>query len=81
MFALILNIFFTMAYIIIIRSSHQKCSAKRLFLKISQNSQKHTCTTGHSLKSGPETRDPGTRTWDWNWDPGTWDLKPWGMGS
>ena len=29
---------------------------------------------GHSLKSGPETRDPGPETWDR--DPGTRDSGP-----
>ena len=30
-------------FLIMIRSSHQRCSVKRVFLEISQNSQENTC--------------------------------------
>ena len=47
------------------------------FCEISKN----TVLTGHSLKSGPETRDPETRNPETcdaeTWDPGTLELGLW----
>ena len=50
------------------------------------------CVQGYSLKSGPETRNPGPwglgprymgdrHSGTWNWDLGTWDVRPWDMGT